>query len=53
MDKDYVVGREPYLGELVLIFCYVLALCADLFTPLWCDLVLEEASVGVLGSHIY
>ena len=52
VDKDRVICRESYLGELVLVFSDCCAVCADDFTPLWCNLMFENSHVGVLGSRL-
>ena len=46
------MGCETHLGEIVFFFCDGRAVCADDFNPLWCALVLEKDSVGVLGSGL-
>ena len=53
VEQDGVVGREPHLGELILVIGYCSTVHADSFAPLWCALTLEEACVFVLVPRMY
>ena len=51
VKEECVLDYGPHLCEYQ--FFYGRSVCVDAFTPLWCVLELEEASVGVLGSGLY
>ena len=52
IHKDCVVSCEHHIGEIVFVFCDCRGISANAFTPLWCALAPEEASVGVLLSGL-
>ena len=52
VDEDGVVGREPNIGEFILVLCDVCAVCADALDTPWRALTLEEACICVLGPRI-
>ena len=49
--KDGVVGHEPHLGGCILVLGGGCDICSYFFALLWCDFMLEEACVCVLGPR--